>query len=60
MMTMFTEVENIVNDRPLTANSNNVKDFEALTPNQFLIGRNFCTSSHLGETKTNDLCSRKR
>ena len=31
-MTVFTEVANIVNNRPLTANSDNVKDFEALTP----------------------------
>ena len=51
MMTVFTEVENIVNNRPLTANSNNVKDFEALTPNHFLIGRNFCSNNHSGEKK---------
>ena len=59
MMTVFAEVENIVNNRPLTTNSDNVKDFEALTHNQFLIGRNFCNNNHLGETRTNDLCSRK-
>ena len=59
LMTVFTEVENIVNNNPLTKNSYNVKYFEALTPNQFLIGRNFCSNSHLGETRTNDLCSRK-
>ena len=41
MMTVFTEVENIVNNRPLAANSDNMKHFEALTPNHFLIGRNF-------------------
>ena len=60
MMTVFTEVENIVNNRPLAVNSDNVKDFEALTPNHFLIGRNFFYGSHLGETRTNDLCSRKK
>ena len=59
-MTVFTEVENIVNNRPLTANSDNVKDFEALTPNHFLIGRNFCNNNHLGETRKSNLCSRKR
>ena len=60
MMTVFTESENTVNNRPLTENSDNVKDFEALTPNHFLIGRNFCNNTHLGETRTNELCSRKR
>ena len=60
MMTVFTKIENIVNNRPLTANSNNVKDFEALTPNHFLVRRNFCNNNHLGETRINDLCSRKR
>ena len=47
MLTVFTEVENIVNNRPLTRNSDNVKDFEALTPNHFLIRRNFCNNNHL-------------
>ena len=60
MMTVFTEVENIVNNRPLTANSDNVKVFEALTHNHFLIRRNFCNNNHLGETRISDLCSRKR
>ena len=40
-MTVFTEVANIVNNGPVTANSDNEKDFEALTPNQFLNGRKF-------------------
>ena len=60
MMTVFTEVENIVNNMPLTANSDKVKDVEALSPNYFLIGRNFCNNNHLGETRASDLCSRKR
>ena len=60
MMTLFTKVENIVNNRPLTANSDNVKIFEALTLNHFLIGRNFCNNNHLGKTRTSDLCSGKR
>ena len=60
MMTVFTEAKNIVNNRPLTENSDNVKDFEALSPNHFLIGRNFCNNNHLGETRTSDLCNRKR
>ena len=60
MMTVFTEVEHIINNRALTANSDNVKDFEALTLNHFLIGRNVCSNNHSGEKRTNDLCSRKR
>ena len=60
MMTVFTEVENIVNNRPLKSNCHNVKDFEALTPNHFLIRKNVCNSNHLCETRANDLCSRKR
>ena len=60
MMTVFTEVENIVYNMPLTANSDNVKDVDALSPNYFLIGRNFCNNNHLGETRASDLCSRKR
>ena len=39
MMTVSIEVENIVNHRPLTANSDNKKDFEALIPRHFLIGK---------------------
>ena len=35
MMTVFTEAKNIANNRPLTENSDNVKDFEALSPNHF-------------------------
>ena len=42
------------------ANSDNMKDFEALTPNYFLIGRHFCNNKYLGETRTNNLCSEKR
>ena len=51
MITVFTEVEIIVNNRPLTANSDNAIDFDAMTPNIFLIGRNVCSNNHLGETK---------
>ena len=37
MLTLFSEVENIVNNRPLTYLSENHEDLEALTPNHFLI-----------------------
>ena len=38
MLTSFSEDENIVNNCPL---SQDHEDLEALTPNHFLIGRNF-------------------
>ncbi|XP_071959818.1 uncharacterized protein [Antedon mediterranea] len=38
LSTLFCEAEYIINSRPLTANSDNLKDLEPLTPNHFLIG----------------------
>lgn len=38
--TFLTEVESVVNSRPITTISDDVNDYEALTPNHFLIGRN--------------------
>ena len=35
--TVFTEVESLVNSRPLTAVSEDVNDLELLTPNHFLL-----------------------
>lgn len=59
-MTVFIDAANIVNNELLTENSDNVKDVEVLTPNHFLIARNFCNNCHLGEIRTNNLCSRKK
>ena len=44
LMTILTEVESILNNRPLTPLSNDIEDFECLTPNHFLLGRQ--NSSH--------------
>ena len=55
ILTVFTEVEVMVNNRPLTQTVMMSK-----TPNHFIIGRNFCNNIHLGEIRSNDLCSRKR
>ena len=52
-MTIFTEVEGIVNSRPLTAVSDDVTDLEALTPNHFLIGRSNLSLSPNVVYKTN-------
>ena len=39
LLTAISEVESLVNSRPLTEVSSDVDDLEALTPNHFLIGR---------------------
>ena len=39
LVTAITEVEWLVNSRPLTEVSSDVGDLEALTPNHFIIGR---------------------
>ena len=36
--TYFTEIESIINGRPLTPLSDDINNFQALTPNQFLTG----------------------
>ena len=38
LLTLFTEVENIVNSRPLTHISDDIDDLSALTPNHILLG----------------------
>ena len=53
MLTLFSEVENIVNSGLLTYLSEDHKDLEALTLNHFLIGRNF-----YNDCLVNDICNK--
>ena len=39
LRTVMTEVESVLNSRPLTLNSDNLTDFEALTSNHLLLLR---------------------
>ena len=57
--TLFTEVENIVNSRPLTHISDDVNDLQALTPNHILFGlhRNW---GYVADTSSKDITSRKK
>ena len=38
---LLPEAESIINNRPLTASSDDINDLQPLTPNHFLIGRSF-------------------
>ena len=59
LMTIFAEIEGLVNSRPLTPSSNNINDYEALTPNHFLIGRSSANVPFAVHYET-DIHSRKR
>ena len=58
LSTVFCEVENMVNSRPITPVTDDARDPAALTPNHFLLGRNHSALSP-GEFK-DDMNSRKR
>ena len=59
LYTFLTEVERIINSRPLTHVSDDCKDLEALTPNHLLLGvhRNW---EYVNDTNERDITSRKR
>ena len=59
LTTLLTEVERILNSRPLTHLSENIDDFDALTPNHILLGRHRMWHS-ITDISDADISSRKK
>ena len=57
--TVLTEVESIVNSRPLTHVSDDINDLEALTPNHLLLGKHRNWGAII-DTNSKDVFSRKK
>ena len=60
LYTLLTEVESILNTRPLTNASDDVNDFEALTPNHILLGRHRHWEYMAEHIDEKDITSRRR
>ena len=59
-LTLVSVVENVVNNHQLTYLSEDHEDLEALTPNHFLIEKNFYNDCLVNDTCNKELCSRKK
>ena len=57
---IMTEVESTVNSRPLANVSDNIDDYEALTPNHFLLGRRFCNTLVINNKEVDVTLQRKQ
>lgn len=60
LMTLFCEVEKIINDRPLTKVSSDPNDLGVLTPSQLLLLKSDCFPSPCGQLCKEDMYLRKR
>ena len=60
MLTLFSEVENIVVNRPLTYLGEDHEDLEKLTLNHILVGRIFYNDCLVNEICNKIVCSRKK
>ena len=59
LATLITEVESILNSRPLTPVSDDINDLDVLTPNHILLGRHR-NWDYMGEITEYDVLSRRR
>ena len=59
LFTFLTEVESIVNSRPLTAASDDINNLEAITPNHLLIGKS-CPNCNSCVFQEQDISLRKK
>ena len=60
MLTLFSKVENNVNNRPLAYLSEDHEGLDAQTHNHFLIGSNFYKDCSVNDVCNKDVCSRKK
>ena len=59
LLTLLTEVESILNSRPLTPASEHIDDLDALTPNHILLGQHRHWE-YMGEISERDILSKRR
>ena len=59
LSTLFTEVESILNNRPLTHASSDINDYEALTPNHIMLGLHR-KWDYMLDTEERDVLSRRK
>ena len=59
LLTLLTEVESVLNTRPLTHASDDVRDLEALTPNHILLGKHRNWAS-IADVEEREVTSRKK
>ena len=51
LSTFITEIESVLNSRPLTSVTDDLNDYNVLTPNHFILGRQFLLPFTLHDEK---------